>query len=149
MHSNDPTWLGTPGLIPGDSPDPYCCSRCGFGFDSSEPRFAGDYACHPCVRVGHCKPCLAAGREAWALKGWDTCLECAAAEYRADMAEFHADLHRLYRTAEGCAVIRAVLIPEGADAGQIAQLSVQQAKAGRADVAELLLREAIKARRVA
>lgn len=84
QHSNDPTWLGTPGLIPGDSPAPYDCGVCLEGSDTPHD----DGLCIQCRRrMGilwdRCTKC---GKNcATAMGAWgDVSSCCRAPFYRCD-----------------------------------------------------------------
>lgn len=147
QHSNDPLHLSPAGLIPGDGIAPgELCRDCGehHPFRGLQ-NFAGALRCDPCIRAGACKTC----RCAMAMPGWDTCPTCEAAFLTANEDEFLDSIPALSRTEEGCAVIRAVLIPKHATVLDIATMATTYARQGQAEIAEVLLRAAVRARRVA
>lgn len=122
------------------------CADCGDGYAHGRlQNFAGALRCDPCIRAGACKTC----RSAMAMPGWDTCPTCEAAFLTANEDEFLDSIPALSRTEEGCAVIRAVLIPKGATVLDIARMSNEAAHRGQAEIAEVLLRAAANARRAA
>jgi hypothetical protein len=72
MSFNDPLHLGTPGLMPGDNPASYECSRCHDGFyDALPDRINGKLVCSVCHDKALCKCGVA-----FMLKDFDCCAIC-------------------------------------------------------------------------
>jgi hypothetical protein len=143
MHVNDPTWLGTPGHILDDEGGP-ACEDCGIG--PQEHTLEGRHVCTVCRNSLRCVRC----RHAQHLEGDELCAACRAKD---DAEEGEAEvMFHLAATGAREQFVGITSQPTNAHreaAAIIADASTEAAKAGKAEVAELLLRAANRMRNAA